>query len=1189
MRTENQKYLLSRLFVAIALVMVLSPAVAQRILNTPLTASLTVQDGTGIILAPGFSTNGFNFQALIGVPYVDVTPSSDKNYIISTTYNAATTSGVVTKAADLHREIQYFDGLGRPMQSVSVQTSPTGKDIITPIRYDNFGRESTKYLPYAGANNNGLFVSTDLTEQSTFYSGLINGNDGPKAFAITDFEPSPLNRVLRQGAPGAAWQPDAAIDHTVKLAYGTNTAADNVRMWTVNSDGSPASAIAYPANSLYKTTTWDENNNSTADVNHTEEYKDKQGKVVLKKSKNGTETLSTYYVYDDFELLRVVIPPLANGDGGNVTAVLNDLCYQYTYDARKRMTVKKLPGVDAVYLVYDQRDRLVATQDGVQRTKSPDEWIFTKYDALNRPIMTGVYKVTDGTTEATVQATVNGSGIYSENRSSTTTYGYSSNSFPVAISDADILTLTYYDTYGFPGSRIFDYSANKISDYDEGASIAEADRYYFKKVKGQVTGSRTKVLETTTFLTSTNYYDDHYRVIQTLRDIYSTTASDNEIASILYDFSGKVVKTQTKQVFLGNTNTVIEKSNYDHAGRLIMVKHQVNSGTEVALASMQYDEIGQLKQKSLNGEVGSGIQNLNYSYNIRGWLEKINNPDVNPSASSTQKLNLGLYYNNVPSGLSANQQFNGNISGLVWNTPLKNEALSPAEKQGYGFTYDGLNRMRTSNYGEGATFATNAGANNENVDYDKNGNITFLTRYRKGTGLIDNLSYTYKNGNASNMLDKVDDTVAGDYGFSEYVKQANEYAYDGNGNLTADLNKGYNSILYNYLNLPKRVGTMGQYISYVYDAAGTKLAKINTGGAYTYYAGSFVYSGSSLNYIIHREGMYLLPGGNYEYYLKDHLGNTRLVVNTSGTGGEIVQQTDYYPFGMDIKSYDGGAENKYRYNGKEFQDDLINGKRLDWYDYGARFYDPTIGRWHTIDPLAEKYRRWSPYNYCMNNPMRFIDPDGMGPNDPEYLAWVATQPLNAIADAFRSVFQTWSSLFSFDASATASAQSTSTVSGFSGTSGSSSVITENKATFSFMPQNMFNYTGNNNVPSPFTSSTTQTTKTEQKVTTTVPVVGKFVNLSLAGSLDTQGTQKATIEAGVGLTNKSSTVAATAYGQVVNTTTSNGNSTTSAKVGAKVIVPIGTTTTRTSTATNTTTTNTTAVSVKVELEKKLFGN
>jgi RHS repeat-associated protein len=391
---------------------------------------------------------------------------------------------------------------------------------------------------------------------------------------------------------------------------------------------------------------------------------------------------------------------------------------------------------------------------------------------------------------------------------------------------------------------------------------------------------------------------------------------------------------------------------------------------------MEYNELGQLKQKSLHGAVGSGIQNLNYAYNIRGWMEKINNPDVTPSSTSTQKLNLGLYYNNVPGGFSCPAQYNGNISSVVWNTPLQAGALSPADKQGYGFTYDGLNRLLISSYGESSGFGTQVGANNENLTYDKNGNILTLVRNNKGIGEIDNLVYTYKSNGSSNQLDRVDDFQTIDNGFTELVKQAGEYGYDLNGNLTSDLNKGFNSIQYNFLNLPKRVGTTSQYISYIYSADGNKLAKVGTDGVVTYYAGSFVYTGSSLTYLQHPEGLYFPSSGGYHYFLKDHLGNTRMMVNTLGTGGTIVQQTDYYPFGMEIASYSSGVENRYRYNGKEKQNDLINGKNLDWYDYGARFYDPTIGRWHTPDIKAEKYYNVSQYAYCMNNPVKFIDPDG---------------------------------------------------------------------------------------------------------------------------------------------------------------------------------------------------------------------
>jgi RHS repeat-associated protein len=218
--------------------------------------------------------------------------------------------------------------------------------------------------------------------------------------------------------------------------------------------------------------------------------------------------------------------------------------------------------------------------------------------------------------------------------------------------------------------------------------------------------------------------------------------------------------------------------------------------------------------------------------------------------------------------------------------------------------------------------------------------------------------------------------ASGTNGFANGVNTTNEYSFDGNGNLTADLNKNYTSILYNYLNLPKRVGTAtaGQYISYIYDAAGAKLAKISTTGTFTYYAGNFVYSGSSLSYIIHEEG-HIEPSGAYKYYLKDHPGSVRLVVNTTGTGGTIERQTDYYPFGMTIAEYNGSVVD-YGYNGKELQDDLINIKKLDWYDYGARFYDPQIGRFHTQDRFAEKYLDFTPYQYGANNPLRFIDING---------------------------------------------------------------------------------------------------------------------------------------------------------------------------------------------------------------------
>lgn len=148
----------------------------------------------------------------------------------------------------------------------------------------------------------------------------------------------------------------------------------------------------------------------------------------------------------------------------------------------------------------------------------------------------------------------------------------------------------------------------------------------------------------------------------------------------------------------------------------------------------------------------------------------------------------------------------------------------------------------------------------------------------------------------------------------------------------------------------------------------------------THYSGNFIYEGSTLKQVLHSEGFVDMSGTpTYHYYLKDHLGNNRMVVNQSGT---IVQQTDYYSFGYTFNK-SSSIDNKYLYNGKELQEDGIGTGILDWLDYGARFYDAALGRFHWIDPLAEYRYNMTGYHYVMNNPMRFIDPWGLQEKEPD--------------------------------------------------------------------------------------------------------------------------------------------------------------------------------------------------------------
>lgn len=298
----------------------------------------------------------------------------------------------------------------------------------------------------------------------------------------------------------------------------------------------------------------------------------------------------------------------------------------------------------------------------------------------------------------------------------------------------------------------------------------------------------------------------------------------------------------------------------------------------------------------------------------------------------------------------------------------------------YGYSYDALNRLKQARYGEGTAYTANLDKYKMSVSsYDLNGNIEFLDRYLNGN-LMDKLEYTY----SGNQLLAVKDDGLKNQGFVEPTAQeAMEYDYDLNGNLKLDKNKGLTGVEYNHLNLPKKVLAGSDYISYIYDASGAKLAKkVNTNTTEdVHYRGSFVYKGSSLDYVIHDEGLIDYDGGSYsyQYYLKDHLGNTRTVFKNNGGTAQVEQEQHYYPYGMAIDGlkYTGSTANKYLYNGKELQDDQLGSHKLDWLDYGARMYDAQIGRWHCVDPMAETYLNLSPYNYVANNPLKFIDPNGM--------------------------------------------------------------------------------------------------------------------------------------------------------------------------------------------------------------------
>ena len=589
--------------------------------------------------------------------------------------------------------------------------------------------------------------------------------------------------------------------------------------------------------------------------------------------------------------------------------------------------MEKLPGASAVSYVYDEADNMIFSQDGKQYASK--QWSFYLYDKFHRLAVQGVCSNTN--TAAVSNVIVSCTRVNSN--SGLGNSGYTSS---FALVSPEVHRVNYYDDYAFRSLTGFDNAGFPAATID---------------AKGYVTGSVITVLGSSTKLYSANYYDFEGRITKTVQgnllEGYDTT-------NTVYTFTGKPnTVTHTHTASGKTTRTEVYTYTYDHADRISKVRHSLG-GTSITLYDATYDNFGRLLTKQYHG---TSTNKLTYAYNLRSWLTGI----------SGTCFTQNLYYN---TGVGT-AKYNGSISSMTWKSG--NESTV----RGYKFTYDGLDRVLNATYGETASISTNANRFSENVTgYDKNGNIKSLQRYGQtgasAYGLIDNLTFTL-NGN---QLSRVDDAVmasayGGGFEFKDGVKQVGEYTYDANGNLTKDLNKGITDIQYNCLNLPSAVTfSDGSTITYVYAADGTKLRTVHKiGGATTTtdYCGNVVYENGAQKLLITEEGYITLSDNKYYYYLKDHQGNNRVVINQSGA---VEETNHYYLFGGVFAS--STSTQPYKYNSKEYD----TKKGLNWYDYGARHYDAVLGRFMTVDPLAEKYYSESLYTYCYSNPINCIDPNG---------------------------------------------------------------------------------------------------------------------------------------------------------------------------------------------------------------------
>ena len=820
-------------------------------------------------------------------------------------------------------EVTFFDGLGRTSIVAQKGITPLGKNLLVRQQFDGNGREWKQWLPVPSAD-----LYPQLSKWEDFADSIYGGDKRPYIENIYKNDGS--DRIQKVFGSGEAWK-----EHPQQVEFFTNTADGTMLQcsyYYIDNYGDLRNYNILPAGQLQVRKDIDE------DGKFKLTFIDKQGHTVLERQVNKGVNSNTYYVYDGDGNLRYVFPPeytlIASS---NVT----QYAYCYSYDERNRCIEKKIPGCQPVKYVYDDMDRLIFKQDGNMATKH--EWLFSLYDKLGRQTIEGICKsdtvpVLKGRCVFTTPSSQVNGGLSNT--------GYVAENFVYI--PTKVLKVNYYDNYRFIIHEELEFAfPNRVSPnmYD---SLYIHKPNILLSAKGRLTG---KMINTATntdakwLQTKVYYYDQKGRIVQ----CKDNDNSDNECYA--YSYSGNVLRKIMSH--LSSSVNEYFTYEYDLGERLKKTIHRCDNNLPVILSENLYDELGRLKEKKYH----DGIMSTNYEYDVNGSIKGIVNPFFQ------QKL----YYNN---GIGRSY-YNGNISSMTWRT----DSIT----HGYNFNYDDLNRMADAIYGEGSDLSMNINMFSERVvKYDKQGDIEKLERYgRTGAntyGLIDDLVLNY---NSCKQLTKVTDNFKGiafngGLEFKDGANQSVEYIYDSNGNLIKDLNKNISNIEYDYLNLP----TLVQFpelrkVYNQYDAEGTKKFLAYEDADRTFvdfnYKNNAIYKEGLLSKLLTEEGYITFDYGiMYHYFVKDHQGNNRVIVNQDG----VIEETNhYYPFGG---TFANSTVQLYKYNGKEFN----NFHGLNWYDYGARWYDPALGRWHVVDPLGDRDNSISPYAYCGNNPINRIDPDG---------------------------------------------------------------------------------------------------------------------------------------------------------------------------------------------------------------------
>ncbi|MDH6354194.1 RHS repeat-associated protein [Dysgonomonas sp. PH5-45] len=909
---------------------------------------INLAPGTYYVVSEGYSNANGNITTSIS-GYITMAPpslSAGRSYNVVRTYTSTDGSKYVD-------QVEYMDGIGRQSQFTQIGITPKGNDLIVLKEYDSSGRDSITWLPVSLSRKGAYLSPTSLIKNTI----KAQHNDAAP-YMKNIYENSPLGRPLQQYGPGEEWHNNGKSS---KIAYLFNTSIFRLHCckFTIGTSNNITKVGVYPEAELSIVEIKNEDGNGIY------EFRNMIGQTILTRQINDDGNYDTYYVYDDKGNLRYVLPPLlSDGIAAGETVYdtstkMKQYAYIYKYDARGRCSEKKLPGCDWEYYIYDKADQLIFSQDGEQRKAG--KWAFNKYDKFGRPIISGLY--TTNKTRFQLSTDCQNIVVCEEPDPNEKGWkGYTSHTLPDLNLSAKILFVSFYDNY------IFENSTTGIGElFAEGgeASVEGQPAGFSKKRYSSAKGLLTATLDFFDlpdggqgYVPTVFYYDDRGQVIQRR----TRTPIRLHVEFTDYNFSGQPIKRKIVH-HAAHQYTKTEEFytyEYDHAGRLLKTTHALNNNAPVILAQNEYDEMGRLVSEQVAQQPAL---KTDYAYNVRSQVKQINSDLFSQTLTYTP---------------------GGNIASTKWGSARNNTSNS------YSFSYDRLSRITSAAYTDIFNFNDCGSA----YRYDKHGNVKHIeygvnTPVRKSREALD-ITYT------GNQMKKVDDISPDGGYFIKYKTLSQEYGYNTNGAMVWDANKG-DSIYYDLYNgMPLQVKMNNSLaegkVDYEYTAGGCKLAvkyAWNTpliifplsGQALSFpifdpyrnrktirYDENMVIEAEALKTIF-IEGGYI-ENGNYYFYKTDHLGNNRIVADASG---EVIQKTDYFPFGQPIQelSRDEGVH-PYKFGDKEY--DTMHG--LNLYDFHARQYDPILGRFTSVDPCAEMYYSISPYAYCANNPLKFIDPTG---------------------------------------------------------------------------------------------------------------------------------------------------------------------------------------------------------------------